>query len=92
MTVTSIIIKFINIGLKLIPFFASMAFLVFLIGVGRFIKASGNDAERKTAKNFLIWGIIGLFILVCIWGIVSFFQKEIGINDPLGIPQIRFNK
>lgn len=88
---TGIINLFIDIGLKIIPFLGVVAFLVFVWGVARFIKAAGNEKEIKDSKNLLIWGIIGLFVLVTIWGIISFLSNEFGFGggNP-AIPQVQF--
>ena len=85
-----IINLFIDLGLKLIPFLGAIAFFMFLIGVGRFIRAAGNEKELKESKNLLIWGIIGLFVLMTVWGIVAFIRGEFGFGSSVGIPQIRF--
>ena len=79
---------FINLGIKIIPFLGLIAFLLFVFGVGRFIRASG-EKDMKDSKNIIIWGIIGLFVLTTIWGIVVFLQGELGISNTFGIPQIK---
>jgi flagellar biogenesis protein FliO len=92
MDLTDIINMFTDIGLKVIPFLGAVAFLVFVWGVARFIKSAGSEKEIKDSKNLLIWGIIGLFILVTIWGIMAFLQSEFGFGTgatPV-IPQIKF--
>jgi hypothetical protein len=89
---TEIIVLFTRIGLVIIPFLAVVAFLMFIWGVARYIKSAGNEREIKDSKNFLIWGIIGLFIMVTIWGIIAFMQSEFGFGSggtPI-IPQINF--
>jgi type VI protein secretion system component VasK len=89
---TKIIELFTDIGLKIIPFLGAIAFLVFVWGVARFIKSAGNEKEIKDSKNMLIWGVIGLFVLVTIWGIIAFLSSEFGFEGsttPL-IPQIKF--
>jgi len=80
----------ISIGLVIIPFLGTVAFLVFVLGVARFIKAAGNEKEIKDSKNLLIWGVIGLFVMVTIWGIVTFLKGEFGFTGGVWIPQIRF--
>jgi len=80
---------FSDIGLKLIPLIAIVAFLVFVLGVGRFIRSTGSETEVTKTKNILIWGVIALFILFCIWGIIAFLQGDIFGSIDIGIPQIR---
>ena len=87
---TGIINLFTDIAASLIPFMAAIAFLVFVWGVARFIRSAGSESELKDSKNLLIWGIIGLFVLVTIWGIITFLRGEFGFSGNLGIPQIHF--
>lgn len=88
MTITGIIEMFINLGLKLIPFLGALAFLTFVFGVGNFIKNSDNEKEIGKSKNIIIWGIVGLFVLFSIWGILAFLKSEFGFNGDVFIPQI----
>jgi len=69
---------------------AAIAFLAFLLGVGRFIRVSGNETELKKSKSIIIWGIVGLFVLMSIWGIIAFLRSEFGFGNDVGIPQIYF--
>src|SRR3989344_4926249 len=89
---TEIINLFTGIGLEIIPFLGAVAFLVFVWGVARFIRSAGSEKEIKDSKNLITWGIIGLFVLVAIWGIVAFMQGEFGFGDQPFIPQINFKK
>lgn len=79
-----------GVGLEVIPFLGAIAFLVFVLGVAKFIKSSGTDKEIKDKKNLLIWGVIGIFVLVTIWGIIAFLRSELGFGGDIGIPQIHF--
>ena len=90
---TQIIGLFISIGLAVLPFLGAVAFLVFVYGVARFIKSAGSEKDLKDRKNFLIWGVVGLFVLVTIWGLISFLRSEFGFGSgtPV-IPQINFKK
>jgi hypothetical protein len=83
-----IIDLFVKIGLTLVPFLGALAFLGFVFGVGRFIKSSGNESELKKSKSIIVWGIVGLFIMFAIWGIISFLRSEFGFGNDVGIPQI----
>lgn len=89
---TGVINMFTSIGLKIIPFLGAVAFLIFVWGVARFIKSAGSEKEVKDSKNLLIWGVIGLFVLVTVWGIIFFMQKEFGFQtgDKPIIPLIKF--
>ena len=89
MDLTDIIGLFIKIGLRVIPLLGAIAFLVFVWGVARYIKSAGSEKEIKDSKNILIWGLIGLFVLVSIWGIIAFLRNEFNFGGgEFGIPQI----
>ncbi len=89
---TEVINLFITIGLRIIPFLGVVAFLVFVLGVAKFIRSAGNEKEVKDSKDLLIWGVIGLFVLVTVWGIVSFLRSEFGFGSGVVIPQVKFNR
>ena len=86
-TFADLIQFFIGLGLKLIPLLGVIALLVFVLGVGRFIKSTQNEKEIEKTKNLLIWGVVGLFVLFTIWGIVTFIRAEFGFGGEVGIPQ-----
>lgn len=89
-TLADIINLFTDIGLVIIPFLGVVAFLLFVWGVARFIKSAGSEKEIKDSKNLIIWGIVGLFILITIWGLISFLKSELGFGSKVGVPQIKF--
>lgn len=55
----------------IIPILMLVAFAVFLWGVVKFIFAGGDEEKRKTAKHYIVYGLIGLFVMVAVWGIVE---------------------
>lgn len=62
----------------LIELMIAAAVVVFLYGVWEMI---GQDVEKKTdGKTHMIWGIIGLFIMVSAIGILNVVCDTIGCN------------
>ena len=57
--------------LALIPLFIALAIAAFFWGVAQFMLHAGDSTKHKEGRAFMIYGIIGLFVLVSIWGIVS---------------------
>ena len=70
-----------------IAIFVGVALLYFIWGVIEFIAQSGNEEARTTGKKHMIWGIIGMAIMVGVWGIIrilmSFFEPGSTIIGPL---------
>lgn len=71
-----------------IPVVAGIALLVFFYGLGKFILNAGSDSGRDEGKQVMKWGIISLFVLVSIWGIVAFLSGDILGEYFIGIPQL----
>lgn len=90
MTLSGVIDMFVDIGQRIIPLLGAVAFLLFIYGVARFIRSSGSEKELKDSKNIIIWGIVGLFVLMSVWGIISFMKSELGFGSGVIIPQIKF--
>lgn len=57
----------------------TFAIVVFGWGIVKLIAASGNPQKIKEAKGIILWGIIGMFILASLAGIVAFLQTYFGI-------------
>ena len=48
----------------------AIAVLFFMYGVLEFIAGAGNEEKRTQGKRHMIWGIIGIFIMVSVFGIM----------------------
>ncbi len=73
---------------RLIPFIIALTVLVFLWGVFKFVIA--NDAEkRKEARGYMVWGIVSLFIMVSVWGLVNILVRTFSLNtNAPALPQV----
>ncbi|MBX4210524.1 pilin [Candidatus Parcubacteria bacterium] len=69
-----------NIVNTLIPVAFAVALLFFFWGLARYILSAGDPEAKETGKNIMIWGIIALFVMASVWGIVRFIGTAIGIN------------
>lgn len=71
------------------PLLMAAAFLVFFWGLSKFILNSNKPEEIKNGKNYMIWGILALFILLTYMTIIGLLSVELGIGnkDPV-IPQL----
>jgi hypothetical protein len=55
----------------------SAALLVFIWGLARFIFHIGGENSSIDGKNLMVWGVIALFVISSIWGIVGFLQQSL---------------
>ena len=65
----------------------TLAFLVFSFGLIKVIIHSDNAKEVGNGRSYIIWGVGAMFVLVAIYGIISFMQGELGITSS-GILQL----
>jgi len=65
---------------------AAAALFFFFWGVAKFVKAAGDEEAIKQGKSLMIWGIIALFVISALWGIISFIQTELNIDNSSDVP------
>lgn len=71
-----------------IPIVAGLALLGFFWGLAIFVFQNGSEVDAEKGKNIMKWGLIALFIMVSVWGIIGFFQRDLGIQSGGGIIQL----
>ncbi len=77
---------FIDLINTAIPVVAGLALLAFLFGLTKFIlNSGGNQKGIDEGKKLMFWGLIALFVMVSLWGIISFLSGELGFAQP-GLP------
>lgn len=54
------------------------ALVLFLWGGFEFIMNAGGGEGRETGKRHLLWGIIGLFVMIGAFGILRILGRTIG--------------
>ncbi|PCI20191.1 hypothetical protein COB64_02675 [Candidatus Wolfebacteria bacterium] len=88
-TVGSILFKVSELLNTIIPILITLAVIYFIYGVIQYVTAKDEDKQAE-ARKVIVSGIIGIFVIVSIWGLVSLVARTFGIGsglDPsLGIP------
>lgn len=86
-TLTNGFIQFMN-G-YVIPFIFALAFIVFIWGIFTYFIAGGHDEEKRgLGKNLILYGILGFFVMVSVWGLVNILTGsfQFGNNQQLQYP------
>jgi hypothetical protein len=63
----------------LIPLAFTLALLFFFYGIAKYIWSVGQ--EKEEGKKIMIWGVIALFVMSSVWGLVSFIQGELNLSN-----------
>ena len=85
---TDIIDNLIKIFNTIIPLLMIAATVFFLWGVLQFVTSGGDEEKRKEGRDHIIYGLIGLFVMVAVWGLVGAIQGTFqlgGKKIPSGI-------
>lgn len=56
-----------------------MAVIVFGWGIVLLIIAAGDPAKIKQARQFIIWGVVGIAILASIYGLIVYLRDFFGV-------------
>lgn len=73
----------------IIPLIFTLALLFFLWGIVEFMATQKED-KRKEAKKRMLWGIIGIFVMVSLWGIIKILGNTLGIESTVPLLQTEY--
>ncbi len=61
-----------------------LAILIFLYGVLEFLMNQASEEKKTTGKSHMIWGVVGITIMLGVWTILGFVLNTLGIDgiDP----------
>ncbi len=66
---------------RLIPFVIALTVLWFLWGIFKFVISAGDAEGRKEAQGYIIWGVVALFVMVSVWGLVNILVKSVNLDN-----------
>jgi zinc transporter ZupT len=64
----------------LVPFLIGLAVVIFIYGVITTILAEGGE-KKEDGKKFMFWGIIGIFVMVSVWGLVAILKNTFKLEN-----------
>ena len=64
----------------LIILFISIALIVFIWGIVKYISAAGDSQKARDGMNMIKWGVIGMFVIVSMWGLVVIILNLFGLD------------
>jgi hypothetical protein len=64
-----------------IPLAFSLCLLYFFWGITKYIKNdAGSEKAVEEGKKIMLWGLVALFVVFSIWGIINFIRGEFGLD------------
>ena len=58
----------------------ALATVYFVYGLLKYLLSPDNEEIRKESKTHMLWGIIGMFIMIAVFGIMGLILKTVGEN------------
>jgi len=76
---------------SLVPLIFGIALVLFIWGVTEYVIGSnkGKEKSKTIGKQLLIWGVVGLFVMVSVWGLVGILSGTFGFST--GVPQLKID-
>ena len=65
----------------LVPLVIAIGLLLFIWGLVQYIVASGDEAATEEGRRKMVWGVIALFVIVSVWGLVALLGQLTGVGQ-----------
>ena len=88
MTLFSLLDKIRSILDAVVPFIIGLAVFIIIWGIFNYIAHAAEEEKRTEAKQFIIYGIIGVFFMLSIWGFVNILINTLKIDGSIGEDKI----
>lgn len=79
----------------LTPIIVAIALLAFFWGLAMYVlNFSGEDKDKKKGRDMMVYGILVLFVMISVWGLVQLLQNQFlgtggsGVDSELGSTEI----
>ncbi len=78
-----------------IPIIFAGAILGFFYGLAQYVFSAGNEEAKEKGKLIMTWGLIALFVMASVFGIIRLFQTTLlptgtaGTGTSIDIPKVK---
>lgn len=87
-TFSSFIDEVLSVIYVIIPILSTIAFIVFFWGLSKFILNSGSKEGIEKGKDYMLWGILALFILLTVRVIIGLIATDLDIGNSDKLPYL----
>ena len=81
-----IITTLLTLFTMLIGFLVTLGLIYFLWGVAKYISSGSDAASHDEGRQMMINGIIALFVMVSVWGLVNVLAETFSLTGVSGAP------
>ena len=65
----------------LIGILLTVALVVFFWGMVKYISSLSSEKDKVDGKNMMIWGVVTLFVMVSVWGLVNLIKGTLNLDN-----------
>jgi hypothetical protein len=77
------------INKSVIPLIFALATAMFIWGLVKFLFINaGEEAKREQGRQFMIWGVIALAVMLSVWGLVGVLRSSFGFGAGSLLPKV----
>lgn len=76
--VIDFILTYINYAIYII---IGLAILYFVWNVFKYYFKESGEESRKEGREFVLWAVIGMFVILSFWGLVNILMNTFGFDD-----------
>ena len=77
LTIATLVQNILNFINTLLPTMVGIALVLFLFGIVRYIANAGDGKVYRQGRQQILWGIVAMFVLVSVWGIIKLMQAAL---------------
>jgi hypothetical protein len=63
-----------------VKFIFAAAIFYFIWGVFSYIRKSDDPSERVSGGKHILYGTLGIFIMISVWGIIAVLRTTLGVR------------
>ena len=71
---------------SVVPLLVTLAMAGFIYGVIEYYLNPNSEEKRKKGKSFIVGGILALFVIIAMWGLVGILTHTFGVQNV--VPQL----
>ena len=65
---------------RIVPFIVGLAVFIVIWGIFTYITHAAEEEKRAEARQFIIYGVIGVFLMLSIWGFVNILYNTFDLD------------
>ena len=75
MTFAELVTTLVDFIRSAVSLLIGIGLVIFLWGIVKYIYQSGNSKAHTYGRDMMVWGLVAMFVMVSVWGILGLAQS-----------------